>query len=108
MDLDGNIQLYVSRDDIGEESYKDFKKLDIGDIIGVKGFVFKTKTGEVSVHAKEITLLTKSLGVLPEKFHGFQDRDLRYRQRYIDLIMNPDVKKTFIMRSRILKRLELF
>ena len=102
-DRDGNIQIYIARDDIGEESYKDFKKYDIGDIIGVKGFVFKTQTGEISVHAKEVTLLSKSLAVLPEKFHGFQDRDLRYRQRYIDLIMNPDVKKTFIMRSKIIK-----
>ena len=107
-DRDGNIQLYVSRDDIGEENYKDFKKYDIGDIIGIKGFVFKTQAGEISVHAKEITLLSKSLGVLPEKFHGFQDRDLRYRQRYIDLIMNPDVKKTFIMRSKIIKEIRNF
>lgn len=107
-DREGNIQLYVARDDIGEESYKDFKKYDIGDIIGVKGFVFKTQTGEISVHAKEVVLLSKSLAVLPEKFHGFQDRDLRYRQRYIDLIMNPDVKKTFIMRSKIIKEIRNF
>lgn len=107
-DRDGNIQLYVARDDIGEESYKDFKKYDIGDIIGVKGFVFKTQTGEISVHAKEVVLLSKSLAVLPEKFHGFQDRDLRYRQRYIDLIMNPEVKKTFIMRSKIIKEIRDF
>ena len=107
-DRDGNIQLYVSRDDIGEDNYKDFKKYDIGDIIGIKGFVFKTQAGEISVHVKEMTLLSKSLAVLPEKFHGFQDRDLRYRQRYVDLIMNPDVKKTFIMRSKIIKEIRNF
>ena len=107
-DRDGNIQIYVSRDDIGEESYKDFKKYDIGDIVGVKGFVFRTQAGEISVHVKEMTLLSKSLAVLPEKFHGFQDRDLRYRQRYIDLIMNPEVKKTFIMRSKIIKEIRNF
>ena len=107
-DRDGNIQSYVARDDIGEDAYADFKKYDIGDIIGIKGFVFKTKTGEISVHAKEVKLLSKSLGVLPEKFHGFQDRDLRYRQRYIDLIMNPDVKKTFIMRSKIIREIRNF
>ena len=107
-DRDGNIQLYVARDEVGEDSYKDFKKFDIGDIVGVKGFVFKTQTGEISIHAKEIVLLSKSLGVLPEKFHGFQDRDLRYRQRYIDLIMNPEVKKTFIMRSKIIKEIRNF
>ncbi|MBO6119169.1 MAG: lysine--tRNA ligase [Lachnospiraceae bacterium] len=107
-DRDGNIQIYVSRDDIGEDSYKDFKKYDIGDIIGVKGFVFRTQAGEISVHAKEVTLLSKSLAVLPEKFHGFQDRDLRYRQRYIDLIMNPDVKKTFIMRSKVIREIRNF
>lgn len=107
-DRDGNIQLYVARDDIGEDAYKEFKKFDIGDIIGVKGFVFKTQTGEISVHAKEVVLLSKSIGVLPEKFHGFQDRDLRYRQRYIDLIMNPEVKKTFIMRSKIIKEIRDF
>ena len=108
LDRDGNIQSYVARDDIGEESYAEFKKYDIGDIIGIKGFVFKTKTGEISIHAKEVTLLSKSLGVLPEKFHGFQDRDLRYRQRYIDLIMNPEVKKTFIMRSKIIREIRNF
>ena len=107
-DRDGNIQSYVARDDIGEDAYADFKKYDIGDIIGIKGFVFKTKTGEISIHAKEVTLLSKSLGVLPEKFHGFQDRDLRYRQRYIDLIMNPDVKKTFVMRSKIIREIRNF
>ena len=108
LDRDGNIQIYVACDDVGEDSYKDFKKFDIGDIIGVKGFVFKTQKGEISIHAKEVILLTKSLAVLPEKFHGFQDRDLRYRQRYIDLIMNPDVKKTFIMRSNIIKEIRNF
>lgn len=108
LDRDGNIQSYVARDDIGEEAYAEFKKYDIGDIIGIKGFVFKTKTGEISIHAKEVTLLSKSLGVLPEKFHGFQDRDLRYRQRYIDLIMNPDVKKTFVMRSKIIREIRNF
>ena len=107
-DRDGNIQIYVARDEVGEDSYKDFKKFDIGDIVGVKGFVFKTQTGEISIHAKEIILLSKSLGVLPEKFHGFQDRDMRYRQRYIDLIMNPEVKKTFIMRSKIIREIRNF
>ena len=98
-DLKGNIQSYVARDDIGEESYKDFKKYDIGDILGIKGFVFKTKTGEISVHAKEVLLLSKSLQVLPEKHHGLTDTDIRYRQRYVDLIMNTDVNETFIKRS---------
>ena len=107
-DKQGDIQIYVARDDIGEDSYIDFKKYDIGDIIGIKGFVFKTKTGEISIHAKEVILLSKSLGVLPEKFHGLQDRDLRYRQRYIDLIMNEDTKKTFIIRSKILKEIRQF
>lgn len=101
-DLQGGMQVYVARDDLGEEPYKDFKKYDIGDIIGVRGFVFTTKTGEISVHAKELTLLSKSLQVLPEKFHGLADRDLRYRQRYVDLIMNEEVKDTMIKRSRIL------
>ena len=101
-DLQGAIQAYVARDSIGEESYKDFKKLDIGDIIGIKGEVFKTKTGEISIHAAEVTLLSKSLNPLPEKFHGLTNTDLRYRQRYVDLIMNEDVKDTFIKRSRIL------
>ncbi len=100
-DRDGDIQLYVSRDDLGED-YKKFKKLDIGDIIGVKGFVFTTKMGEKSVHVKSIKLLSKSLQILPEKFHGLTDPDLRYRQRYVDLIMNPDVKETFIKRSHII------
>lgn len=101
-DLEGNIQCYVARDDIGQDEYKAFKKLDIGDIIGVKGFVFKTKTGEITVHAKEVTLLSKSLQVLPEKFHGLTDVDMRYRQRYVDLITNDEVKDTFIKRSKII------
>ena len=101
-DLQGSIQAYVARDNLGEESYKDFKKLDIGDIIGIKGEVFKTKTGEISIHATEVTLLSKSLNPLPEKFHGLTNTDLRYRQRYVDLIMNEDVKDTFIKRSKIL------
>ena len=101
-DLKGSIQSYVARDSIGEESYADFKKLDIGDIIGIKGTVFKTKTGEISVHATEVTLLSKSLQILPEKFHGLTDTDTRYRQRYVDLIMNAEVKDTFIKRSKIL------
>ena len=101
-DLKGRIQVYVARDSIGEEPYKEFKKMDIGDILGVKGTVFKTKTGEISIHAEEVTLLSKSLQVLPEKFHGLTDTDTRYRQRYVDLIMNEDVKETFIKRSRII------
>mgnify|MGYP002794666932 CR=1 FL=1 len=101
-DLKGRMQAYISRDAIGEEAYADFKKSDIGDIFGIKGFIFRTKTGEISVHAEEITLLSKSLQVLPEKFHGITDTDMRYRQRYVDLIMNPEVKKTFEMRSKII------
>ena len=101
-DLKGSIQVYVARDSVGEESYKDFKKMDIGDIVGVKGTAFTTKTGEISIHATEVTLLSKSLHVLPEKFHGLTDTDMRYRQRYVDLIMNAEVKDTFIKRSRIL------
>ncbi len=101
-DLQGNIQVYVARDSIGEESYKDFKKMDIGDIVGIRGTVFKTKTGEISVHASQLVLLSKSLQVLPEKFHGLTDTDMRYRQRYVDLIMNTEVKNTFIKRSKIL------
>ena len=104
----GKIQLYVSVNDLGEESYKAFKEDDIGDIIGVKGFVFKTKTGEISIHAKEVTLLSKSLRPLPEKFHGLKDTDLRYRQRYVDLIMNPEVKDTFVKRIQILKEIRTF
>ena len=101
-DKEGSIQVYVARDSIGEEPYKEFKKMDIGDIVGVKGTVFTTKTGEISVHAESVTLLSKSLQVLPEKFHGLTDTDMRYRQRYVDLIMNADVKETFIKRSKIL------
>ena len=101
-DLKGRIQVYVARDSVGEEPYKDFKKMDIGDLLGVRGTVFKTKTGEISIHAEEVTLLSKSLQVLPEKFHGLTDTDTRYRQRYVDLIMNEDVKETFIKRSQIL------
>ena len=101
-DLKGNIQSYVARDDLGVEEYKGFKKLDIGDIIGIKGRVFKTKTGEISIHATEVTLLSKSLQILPEKFHGLTNTDMRYRQRYVDLIMNQEVKDTFIKRSKII------
>lgn len=101
-DLQGSIQSYVARDNVGEEPYKEFKKLDIGDIVGIKGEVFKTKTGEISIHATEVTLLSKSLQILPEKFHGLTNTDLRYRQRYVDLIMNADVKDTFIKRSKII------
>ena len=104
-DSNEKIQSYVSINDLGEESYKAFKTWDIGDIIGIKGFVFKTRTEEISVHAKEVTLLSKSLRDLPEKFHGLKDMDLRYRQRYVDLIMNPEVKKTFEMRSQIIKEI---
>lgn len=107
-DLQGNIQSYVARDDIGEEAYKDFKKLDIGDIIGIRGVVFKTKTGEISIHAKSVELLSKSLQILPEKFHGLTNTDMRYRQRYVDLIMNPEVKDTFIKRSQIVKEIRNF
>src|SRR5699024_12020455 len=89
-DLQGSIQSYVARDSIGEESYKDFKKMDIGDIVGIRGEVFKTKTGEISIHAAEVTLLSKSLQILPEKYHGLTNTDLRYRQRYVDLIMNQE------------------
>ena len=104
-DMQGKIQSYVSLNDLGEESYKAFKTYDIGDIVGISGFVFKTKTGEISVHAKEMVLLTKSLRPLPEKFHGLKDTELRYRQRYVDLIVNPEVKETFIKRSKIIKEL---
>ena len=107
-DLKGNIQSYVARDSIGEEPYKAFKKMDIGDIVGIKGQVFKTKTGEISIHAESVTLLTKSLQVLPEKFHGLTNTDLRYRQRYVDLIMNPDVKDTFVKRSRIISSIRKY
>ena len=101
-DLQGSIQVYVARDSVGEEAYKDFKKMDIGDIVGIRGTVFTTKAGEISIHAESITLLSKSLQVLPEKYHGLTNTDMRYRQRYVDLIMNEDVKKTFVMRSRII------
>ena len=104
-DCDEKIQSYVSINDLGEESYKAFKTFDIGDIIGITGFVFKTRTEEISVHAKEVTLLSKSLRPLPEKFHGLKDPDLRYRQRYTDLIVNPEVKETFILRSKIISKI---
>lgn len=107
-DLQGSIQSYVARDSIGEDPYKDFKKYDVGDIIGIKGEVFKTKTGEISIHASEVVLLSKSLQVLPEKFHGLTDTDTRYRQRYVDLIMNPDVKDTFIKRSKVISSIRRY
>ena len=107
-DKQGVIQCYVARDDLGEEAYAEFKKMDIGDIIGVKGFVFRTKTGEITVHTKELTLRTKSLKPLPEKFHGLQDTDVRYRQRYLDLIVNPEVRDTFVKRSQILREIRRF
>ena len=107
-DLQGNIQTYVARDNIGEESYADFKKYDVGDIVGVKGEVFKTKTGEISIHAAEVTLLSKSLQILPEKFHGLTNTDIRYRQRYTDLIMNQDVKDTFVKRSKIISAIRRY
>ena len=107
-DLKGNIQSYVARDSVGEESYADFKKLDVGDIVGLKGEVFKTKTGEISIHASEVTLLSKSLQILPEKFHGLTNTDIRYRQRYVDLIMNADVKDTFIKRSKIISSIRKY
>ena len=107
-DLQGTIQVYVAKDAIGEESYADFKKSDIGDIYGVEGYAFRTKTGEVSIHAEKMTLLSKSLQILPEKYHGITDTDMRYRQRYVDLIMNEDVKETFIKRSKIIKEIRSF
>ena len=107
-DLQGSIQAYVARDLIGEESYKDFKKYDIGDILGIRGEVFKTKTGETSIHASEVILLSKSLQVLPEKYHGLTNTDMRYRQRYVDLIMNPESKGTFLKRSRIIREIRNF
>ena len=107
-DLKGRIQAYVARDNLGEESYKDFKKYDVGDILGIKGTVFKTKTGEVSIHATEVTLLSKSLQILPEKFHGLTDTDTRYRQRYVDLIMNEDVRDTFVKRSKVISAIRRY
>ncbi len=107
-DLKGNIQSYVARDCIGEEEYKEFKKMDVGDIVGLKGEVFKTKTGEISIHASAVTLLSKSLQILPEKYHGLTNTDLRYRQRYVDLIMNPEVKDTFIKRSKIISAIRRY
>ena len=107
-DLEGNIQSYVARDSIGEESYADFKKYDVGDIVGIEGEVFKTKTGEISIHAAKVTLLSKSLQILPEKYHGLVNTDIRYRQRYTDLIMNEEVKKTFVMRSKIISAIRRY
>lgn len=107
-DLKGSIQAYVARDNIGEDSYKDFKKYDVGDLLAITGEVFKTKTGEISIHATDVVLLSKSLQILPEKFHGLTDTDIRYRQRYVDLIMNQDVKETFIKRSKILREIRNF
>lgn len=107
-DLKGNLQSYVARDSVGEEAYKDFKKMDIGDIIGLTGTVFKTKTGEISLHASSITLLSKSLQVLPEKYHGLTNTDMRYRQRYTDLIMNQEVRNTFVMRSKIISSIRRY
>lgn len=107
-DIQGNIQSYVARDSIGEESYADFKKYDVGDIVGIKGEVFKTKTGEISIHAAEVTLLSKSLQILPEKYHGLVNTDIRYRQRYTDLIMNEEVKETFVKRSRIISSIRRY
>ena len=107
-DRDGRIQCYVTRDELGEDAYKAFKKMDIGDIVGIKGFVFRTQTGEITVHAKELVLLAKSLEQLPEKFHGLTDTDIRYRQRYVDLIMNEEVRETFKKRSQIIKEIRNF
>ena len=108
LDQSGNIQSYVARDSVGEEAYKDFKKLDIGDIVGIEGEVFKTKTGEISIHASAVKLLSKSLQILPEKYHGLTNTDMRYRQRYVDLIMNPDARDTFIKRSKILSSIRRY
>ncbi|HBI60628.1 MAG TPA: lysine--tRNA ligase, partial [Lachnospiraceae bacterium] len=107
-DLKGKIQAYVARDSVGEDSYKDFKKYDVGDILGIRGTVFTTKTGEISIHAEEVTLLSKSLQILPEKYHGLTDTDMRYRQRYVDLIMNEEVKDTFIKRSKVLSSIRRY
>ena len=108
LDQSGNIQSYVARDSVGEDSYKDFKKLDIGDIVGIEGEVFKTKTGEISIHASAVNLLSKSLQILPEKYHGLTNTDMRYRQRYVDLIMNTESKDTFIKRSRIVSAIRRY
>lgn len=107
-DQSSNLQIYVARDEIGQEEYAEFKKYDIGDIVGVKGSVFRTQKGEISIHVSEIKLLTKSLQVLPEKYHGLKDTDQRYRQRYVDLIVNPDVRETFIKRSKIISEIRAF
>lgn len=107
-DLKGSIQCYVARDNVGEESYADFKKYDVGDILGISGEVFRTKTGEMSIHAESVKLLSKSLQILPEKFHGLTDTDIRYRQRYVDLIMNADVKDTFVKRSKVLSSIRRY
>lgn len=107
-DLQGKIQAYVARDSVGEDSYKDFKKYDVGDILGIRGTVFTTKTGEISIHADEVTLLSKSLQILPEKYHGLTDTDMRYRQRYVDLIMNEEVKDTFVKRSKVLSSIRRY
>ncbi len=108
LDRDGEIQIYVRRDDAGEDAYRDFKSYDLGDIVGVKGLVFKTKSGEISIHVQQITLLTKCLHPLPEKFHGLKDTDTRYRQRYLDMIVNPEVRDTFVKRSRIMREIRAF
>ena len=107
-DLEGDIQVYVTRDALGVDDYQDFKKYDIGDIIGIKGYLFRTRTGEISIHAEELKLLTKSLQILPEKHHGLTNTDMRYRQRYLDLIVNPEVRDTFIKRSKIIKEIRNF
>ena len=107
-DQTGDIQLYVSRDDLGDEDYADFKKFDVGDIVGVRGFVFRTRTGEISIHTKEIELLSKALNPLPEKFHGLTDQETRYRQRYVDLIVNPEIKETFVKRAQIIGEIRSF
>ncbi len=107
-DLKGSIQCYVARDSIGEDAYADFKKYDVGDILGISGEVFRTKTGEMSIHAASVTLLSKSLQILPEKFHGLTDTDTRYRQRYVDLIMNAEVKDTFVKRSKVLSSIRRY
>ena len=107
-DRKGDMQIYVSKNDLGEEAYADFKKMDVGDIVGVKGFAFKTKTGEITVHTKELTLLSKSLQTLPEKYHGLTDNDMRYRQRYLDLIMNQDSRDVFVKRSKMIREIRNF